>query len=122
MTGKRYFYTDPLAAAWMAKHFGMRFVSWHSGKEYDVSVIESNVGSPIESIRESQRYVVAEDSLQLLEPRLGDVVEYQQSVHRFSVVDARWFDKGFCMDQMRFADGKIIRRDGNSFMWPEVEP
>jgi hypothetical protein len=23
MTSQRYFYTDPLAAAWMAKHFGM---------------------------------------------------------------------------------------------------
>jgi hypothetical protein len=25
MTASRYFYTDPLAAAWMAKHFGMKY-------------------------------------------------------------------------------------------------
>lgn len=31
---KRYYYTDPLAAAWQEKQFGMRFVSEHGDELY----------------------------------------------------------------------------------------
>jgi hypothetical protein len=36
----RYFYTDPLAAAWMAKHFGMRF--WNTEHEIHVLPLAEN--------------------------------------------------------------------------------
>jgi hypothetical protein len=79
-----YFYTDPLAAAWMQKHYGMRFLTPHGdelrwfdgkmmfGKPYPLegSVLEGKT-LLIESL---DPHYIHPDSLHLLEPRAGDLV------------------------------------------------
>lgn len=65
----KYFYDDPIAAAWMAKHFGMEFVIEPSGdvvtwKEFGVVSLKSWV----------ERFYIHPDSLHLLEPQNGDCV------------------------------------------------
>lgn len=132
----RYYYTDPLAAAYMAKHFGMKFVSWHSGKEYDISVIEANCGSPIRSIREDQRYVIHPDSLTILHPCVGDFLiqrtkSYGEEWSDFdihTVVDADWVKSYFDIEEAEISRGfgndwdeRTIMRNGKNFMWPEKE-
>jgi hypothetical protein len=119
---KRYFYTDPLAAAWMAKHFGMRFISWDSGKEYEEFMPIYNAGSPIEKIREDQRYVVHPDSLPLLEPMVGDLIYITES--KIGTLTRQNGDhlKLFTGDWLIKPDHvSIIRRDGKPFFWPESE-
>jgi len=37
----RYFYTDPLKAAWMARHFGMKFI--HDGEEFGTTLVPVTV-------------------------------------------------------------------------------
>lgn len=66
MAEKSYFYTDPLAAAWMAKHFGMQFDSCPSNSHFTPE------GAPL-SFYPSQ-YIVHPDSLHLLEPQPDDIV------------------------------------------------
>src|SRR4051794_7466770 len=66
---RRYFYTDPLAAAWMARHFGMRYQALPSHiTSYDF--IEGSLDGG------DGPYIIHPDSLHLLEPQIGD-----KSVH-----------------------------------------
>jgi hypothetical protein len=83
---KRFFYTDPLAAAWMAKHFGMKLVCLHRNE--DDGVDADHVGTPYpfehaildaemweDAIRGTCRNIyVHPDSLPLLEPQIGDLI------------------------------------------------
>jgi hypothetical protein len=76
----RYFYTDPLAAAWMNKHFGMQFTRTHCHRG-DGTFGESTKPVPIwilardveNQVSENVKYYVHPDSLHLLEPLIGDV-------------------------------------------------
>src|ERR1700753_338061 len=90
----RYFYTDPLAAAWMAKHFKMKLESRHTDEQmsdYDIPESErwfdwfdSCVvdGCEIEMVRDAVRYIenasgkiyIHPDSVHLLEAVAGDLV------------------------------------------------
>ena len=69
----RYFYTDPLAAAWMEKHFSMTFVDLPFG------LIERGpfLGKSFEfvSFPTASKLCIHSDSLHLLEPRVGDLYE-----------------------------------------------
>ena len=67
----RYFYTDPLAAAWMAKHFGLEFLVKQGNGFRRLRDSEYLTAA---HIKRSVRYFVADDSLHLLEPRKGDLV------------------------------------------------
>lgn len=111
----RFFYTDPLAAAWMAKHFGMKFVN--GGKRIP-PVTYSFLHNDLSGCR--LKYTIHPDSLWLLEPILSDAVE---------VVDATGFyltkrlhdvyDKQQIGCEWRLH--RIIQRAGKSFHWPESE-
>jgi hypothetical protein len=62
-SGTRYFYTDPLAAAWMAKHFGMRFRNMNNGAEITIQhIIQHATTGNVCNI------CIHPDSLHLLEP------------------------------------------------------
>lgn len=116
----KYFYTDPLAAAWMQKHFGMRF-------EF------GELHNPEFAIRhriyrdEPMTVYLHSDSLPLLEPRGRDLLfkeaEYQALDDiRFAEnpndpdgfhknLNARFIERGY----------RIVLRDGKPFFWPESE-
>ncbi len=91
----RYFYTDPLAAAWMAHHFGMLIAlrilphsPWHEAGDDlsgcidmpadDVATLIRQLLDKRGSDYEPGRYYVHPDSLRLLEPRKGDAVEFDR--------------------------------------------
>jgi hypothetical protein len=44
---KRYYYTDPLAAAWMTKHFGVKLQVRHSYKDEDYGFLDVTSCSPM---------------------------------------------------------------------------
>lgn len=112
----RYFYTDPLAAAWMAKHFGMKF--WN--EQHEICVI------PLVDAEKDGNIYIHPDSMHLLEPRDNDIVTKVKE-------DGDWYDVGHVYDK-QFRDGnpygdeqafegdeRIIQRNGIAFMWPESE-
>lgn len=64
---KRYYYTDPLAAAWMAREFGMRFDS-STTTFLPVWSAKALVGS----IEGKYKGYIHPDSEHLLEPMAGE--------------------------------------------------
>jgi catechol 2,3-dioxygenase-like lactoylglutathione lyase family enzyme len=109
----RWFYTDPLAAAYMSKHFGMRLTDRTNDEEAFPACDLCR-----EPDLRSERYYVHPDSLHLLEPCDGDVV-------RWRISDGRggWIPEA---GSFGFYEGTgsietIIQRDGKPFFWPECE-
>lgn len=115
--GKRYYYTDPLAAAWMAKHFSMTFERSDGDLLLDFDDMADDLALHIASDHWDGIYFIHADSLHLLEPRAKDVVMQK---------DEDGYDAYNMLDEwdieQKFADGcQIIGRDGKPFFWPECE-
>jgi hypothetical protein len=125
------YYTDPLAAAWMAKHHGMMFLSkWKSLNERheapdDAADHEEDTAYEADcgwGKAKERKYYIHPESLHLLEPQLTDIVhaEYEPQAadevcgHRDFVKWSQYFADEWVLLQ-------IIQRNGISFMWPEFE-
>jgi hypothetical protein len=113
----RLYYSDPLAAAYMAKHFGMRF---EFGERYVSERWSSELGADEQAIIEScltttdaydpkhvDKYYIHPDSLHLLE------VNPKSDLTLAGIANA--------MDAMPPVANRIIQRNGLAFMWPEQE-
>ncbi len=107
----RYYYSDPLAAAWMAKHFGMRFK--HDLFEQEecantLTALLKSVGMGDISMH-AKHYIVTE-SLHLLDPVLLDLIKDDDGI---GILENDKFKPPKSI--------KIIQRNGIPFHWPEVE-
>lgn len=129
---KRYFYTDPLAAAWMAKHFGIAFetpdgrsLTCKDGKLFFPMPHPGIEGAIIWVISEDEHYIHP-DSLHLLEPKVGDLVQfiaYDDTTQPHLQGYRTWW-KPYLGDwaiPRDASDTRIIQRDGKAYHWPEVE-
>jgi hypothetical protein len=60
MSKERYFYTDPLAAAWMAKYFGMRFTArWLGpGPQREYECMADNWHFEVHDNRTGRYYII----------------------------------------------------------------
>jgi hypothetical protein len=123
----KYFYTSPFAAGWMAAEHNMQFKSYyfigtesHVIKEgvYDKVVVGWMRGEG------PRRFYIHPDSVHLLEPRVGDLVQCRWGTERMVKFRTAQGEKVAAIDWgedgLR-ADGKIIQRDGKPFFWPESE-
>ncbi len=110
----RYFYTDPLAAAWMAKHFGMRFKTIQNSlyaERYD-EIAEYKWRFDLNHI--GNKFYIHPDSLHLLEPQLMDMVQ------GFQNDDIRLLFPKEKLEEIKKSD-KVIQRNHVQFMWPEIK-
>jgi hypothetical protein len=136
----RYFYTDPLAAAWMFKHFGMVLECWHTQEEQDemsapaaydfrdASVEDGGIdvwGDVIHA--DCRRAYIHPDSLHLLEPQMGDLV-WMEATHKSGMGVCRWaeflqgdFESYIESLASDYLSHRIIQRNGIAFHWPERE-
>jgi hypothetical protein len=101
----RYYYDDPLAAAWMADKFGMVF------RHYTYLVtgfcnIYDGDPAPFGTV-----FYIHPDSLDLLEPMVGDLM-------RGSNNKAAMYYMG---DTQPKPTAHIVQRNGLAFMWPREE-
>jgi hypothetical protein len=135
----RYFYTDPLAACWMAKHFGMACFCEFTEKEriaFEIPATEQGFpfgycgfcdpcsierwGEVIAASKNFRKIYVRADSLHLLEPHDGDKDErglvYMKCSHHQKM---SWVD--FQSDNWCDERGRTMMRNGIAFMWPESE-
>jgi len=140
---KRFFYTDSLAAAWMAKHFGMKFGIKHKGvvQWNCIGKLDEPFGplqrpeDILDPISESVPLYIHPDSLHLLEPQVGDLFRFSNKGPIYECVcdvDKHVARIGYIpnppqwelsqtkqyIGDLRF---RIIQRNGASFMWPESE-
>lgn len=111
----RYYYTDPLAAAWMIKHHGVHFDNGDNLR----SACEA-IGIDGENVSKGGAFYVHPDSMGVFEPREGDVLfprgekgcgiivaDSQTMLEMAKLMPREWY--------------KIIQRNGKAFIWPEVE-
>lgn len=131
----RYFYKDPLAAAWMAKHFGMKFLA----KSTDDEGAEIEVDAGLRFIDFDDRFdelwkhdfcylgklYIRPDSVHLLDHRIDDLVRmvYMDDSVGFVVLDEYDFTHQGMIDSMRnlTINPVVLQRNGIPFHWPEVE-
>lgn len=104
----RHYYTDPLAAVWMAKHFRMKllagtFCLQHESVDTFLRLLAE--GFPFE------RMVLHPESVELLEPRIGDVVE-DDSRAKVRTLTAAHFPYAATLR-------RILLRGGRAFIAPE---
>jgi hypothetical protein len=137
---KRIFYTDPLAAAWMAKHFGMKFADGE-GRTASVWYDTDGVFVSWDSIIPIERAYIHPDSRPLLDPCVGDILRLyfyspEEDDKHGAVMTGfyaggreaiTWFrapkDGGIEKQLHKIDDHqwRIIQRQGTSFHWPESE-
>lgn len=116
---KRFYYTDPLAAAWMAKHFGMR-MSYRNGCEINRIICNS------EESQAWQKIYLHPDSEESLSIQPGDVFVEGGNVGIVPIDDNNAQGEAyFCGTEIPASMGNelvyIIQRNGIPFMWPECE-
>jgi hypothetical protein len=124
----RYFYKDPLEAAWMAKRFGMRFPKAKSG-HYKPSTLAAHQNWKERGFQtQPDKYYIHPDSLHLMEPQVGDMISHfgLRAWRIDSMDDYAYFHPNMPNESIgRFtlkADKPtIIQRNGMAFMWPESE-
>jgi len=141
----RYYYTDPLAAAWMARHHGFFIVhpiepktSVHSKcRDEAHCYVTANEVKDIDSSwldlnwRDGTRFYIHPDSEYLLQPQDGDIViECYGDLTKGYPLQIIGKCVGISEYACRFGDEtiyekgddfKIIQRNGKPFFWPEVE-
>lgn len=116
----RYYYDDPLEAAWMAKHHGMRFLDVR-GAELLWGVVDNVFCWAVDDVQPDGsrpgyagiEFYPCHDSLPLLEPRVGDagIVRYDE----FEEL-GQWPEAGQISGFQSF---EILQRDGRAFFTPK---
>lgn len=143
---KRYFYTDHLAAAWMANKFGMQFQLqdgahlWVSldyeigfwGTLSNIKIIDRKNPDfmAMAPLTGGERLIIKVDNLHLLNPQTGDVLSLLRAVQTgvnnngVKLLDFISGDPGepypHIMRMMQVG-AQIIMRNGKAFIWPESE-
>jgi hypothetical protein len=125
----QYFYTNPLAAAWMARRFGMKLTSAPTEEPDEPGELST---AYMEEFESRGPYYIHLDSLPILEPQIGDFVFLSSELGDVFKVcgDPPDSDIAFGQDRMHMipisivrkrltSDLAIIRRNGIAFMWPE---
>lgn len=130
----RYYYSDPLAAAWMARHHG--FTSYTGNLEADDfdSYSDRNWHHCVDDwryrlvkhgVQHAPIFYLHPESLHLLAPQVGDLVLFDHCVsprHSF-VVSPQDQPPGRLRLEgstaIDVSDARIILRKGLAFHWPE---
>lgn len=114
----RHFYTDALAAAWMAKHFGMQFVYANENSICTAETVRDDCQLP----EYDGVHYIHHDSVHLLEPRIGDLCDCDYGCIDYAVAGINnpisLFVFYYDYEQK---PTKIIQRNGIPFMWPEQD-
>ncbi len=110
---KRYFYREPLDSAYMMKIHGMKFACAHKKDScYSLSSLLA-MGAGIFNTRPPGKIFIHPESLHLLEPQVGDLLNSGEVI-RNSIAVATLNDLERC-------GVRIIQHNGIPFMWPETE-
>lgn len=143
---KKFFYSDPLAAAWMAKHFGMKFVfqgvcaadsfTAQNGYMAEVTIREmqqtGGMGDSPAYIRIDfgdweipKKHYIHPDSLHLLRPKLWDIIAYPSKADKNKEFRlCHQLTNSAVVDAAEYtwhSTTQIIQRNGTPFFWPESE-
>lgn len=137
---KKLYYTDPLAAAYMAREFGVEFipnVRGYSHAVIDLTLRGDNneivawlmVDGELdgwnrrigEALKPGEKIYIHPDSYDIFEPKVGDLYTdsnlLPSGLYGSVVTETDYATHAFKED----FDGRIIQRDNKPFFWPEVD-
>lgn len=106
---QEYYYTDPIAASWMAKHHGVKFKKNDSLR----SACEA-VGTNGRDLTNGGAFLVS--NVNTFRPKIGDIV---LSIGTDGDPDMGVLIEGIG-DKATHSGDEIIQRDGIAFIWPRV--
>lgn len=135
---KRYYYTDPLAAAWMAKHF---WIAYTEPLAFGFNNGQFTIArSPHLDMHNESRYYIHPDSVRLLEPQLYDFYDMGEDggiVHIVTNEEMQTIENDIPSISNQYITLELlcgnepsgcydfgwfpIRRDDKPFFWPESE-
>jgi len=98
----KYYYTNPITVAWMQDKFGVKFELFEN----------CPIDYAVERLLKNRKYYIHSDSLGILEPQVGDLVQGKLSGPEYFIYE------DISVSEMV---KKIIERNGVAFMWPEIE-
>lgn len=117
----RYYYTDPLRAAWMMRELGLKFEGY--ANNYPVAFCHEMISEDKMNGRR-EKYYIHPDCHEMLKPQVDDVVEFDGFVYGLvNNIDADEIAIQ-CDDVFYVRDIEecvIIQRNGKAFFTPEVE-
>lgn len=132
MVDKKLYYTDPLAAAYMAREFGVRFFDGTKDDElkairYDNCIkwaYSSGIfpdGERVDSFSfyKGERFYIHPDSLSIFEPKVEDLMTEGKTIveHVYKTIDKQVMSRG----HLFYSPYKIIQRNNKPFFMPEEE-
>jgi hypothetical protein len=140
----RWYYDDPLAAAWMAKHHAMTFSTEGIMDDKSATAWMCSVGpvsflgdeATVKTSLHERNFYIHPDSLSLLKPQVGDLVAFSDEkvvpvfdkgqlfyhrreidpYHRLMVLNAHFASEPYLSMKQH-----IIQRNGIAFHWPKRE-
>lgn len=122
----KYYYNNPLAAAWMCRFYAMRFMD-KNGSPFDDFQFSFCYES---ESRNDMPFYIHPDSLFLLKPKMHDLVRAKSYhgqwatgyvVHLRSSIDEFIIDTAPSLIFYAPDGVEIIQRDNKAFIWPESE-
>jgi len=140
------YYTDPLAAAYMSREFGVEYHKlgkianwkvWQIDGEVDGAIfIDPKIMSHIDFLHDfGGKFSIHPDSLHIFEPQEGDYIYFDNefgenrdeygigevsiSLWTDEVLSVRWGNIGLRLNECE--NVRIIQRNGKPFFWPEEE-
>lgn len=114
-----YFYKDMFAAAWMMQHQDMKF-------EVETDPGEVIAVVPIPN-RYEGKYILTAESVELLKPRIGDLIKQWGSLAGMPIYDIALKTGGLAYvmpgNEYNYFGSmeRIIERNNKAFIWPEKE-
>ena len=109
MAKRLYYYTDPFAALWMVKTYRMKLLAGTFCLQPEsIDAFLEMLGRGVRP----ERFVVSADSLTVLDPKIGDVVEETGAKTKVKRLAAKDFP-------LTGAGYEILQRTGKPFFAPE---
>jgi hypothetical protein len=117
---KKYYYTDPLKAAWMLQEYKVKFQEGF----YINGGLDDRDGSWLDANDFNQRLYIHPDCYEMFKPQVGDLVEAIALIgnkNKFGVVN-EVNDTWIASDKFIYETKtvKIIQRNGKAFFIPEI--
>ncbi len=123
----RYYYTDPLAAAYMTREFGVKFENMEGSIKIDAEFYDTGEISYTEYGLDPYGYLyIDSDCYELVKPQVGDLIKSRDAKFAWKVEDITDNDIYGMVGLVTFHGKKnqefeIIQRNDKAFFMPEAE-
>lgn len=127
----KYYYTDPLKAAWMSQAFDAKYlvarIAVRGGDDAIVAVhLPLSISELLSNIdnKKDDNYLLHPDCHEMLKPQVGDLLKIGHETwavcHILNGKRYIYSDYGDIEDEAQINAYPIIQRNGNAFFMPEV--